>query len=85
MPEPVSSNQEERNIRQQKNPRTNAMSCTVGSRRNCPNARDTYPFPSTKPMNEKARAYETSRPGGIDMNASCNNSCTYDRAKTNFS
>ena len=83
MPEPVSSSQSERNIRDQQNSRRNQISCQVSPFRNCAGARDTAPFPSGNAM-DKAREYKTSRSGGIDMNASCTDSCTYKRAKTNY-
>lgn len=83
MPEPVSSSQSERNIRDQQNSRTNPISCQVSQFRNCANARDTASYPSPNAM-DKPRHYETSRSKGIDMNASCTDSCTYKRAKTNY-
>lgn len=83
MPEPVSSSQSERNIREQQNSRTNPITCKVSPFRNCASARDTAPYPSPNAM-AIPREYETSRPGGIDMNASCTDSCTYKRAKTNY-
>ena len=72
MPEPVSSNQEERNIRQQKNSRHGQIDCSVGQHNNCQYPRGISQMPAPPAAVSQSRHYETSRQGGVDnMKASC--------------